>query len=278
MIFGKKYMKPSFLIIGGVKCGTSSLYQYLNAHPNVLPCKTKEPEFLIKRNPISFLKGIKKYASLFPENNFYGTIEAGWLDLDGQGVLQPDTIIKTKEKNKPYITGEATARTYYLARPQWVKLLLPTAKIIMLVRNPTDRVYSHFQMYLRWHQQGKSKLEFTNFNDYINHQFERKDKGLYNILEQGCYMNYLPKWKGTFGEKNIRIFHSSEFSKTQKANQNLNELCTFLDLPQFDFTSSLQKKHNKGNYKKMSEQSREKLNDFYHKYNLLFEEEFGIKL
>ena len=43
-----QYLRPSFFIIGERKCGTSSLYRYLIAHPNVLPCQLKEPNFFGK--------------------------------------------------------------------------------------------------------------------------------------------------------------------------------------------------------------------------------------
>ena len=36
---------PDFLIIGGQRCGTSSLYYYLTEHPGILPAFTKEPHF-----------------------------------------------------------------------------------------------------------------------------------------------------------------------------------------------------------------------------------------
>ena len=38
-------MRPSFFIIGANKCGTSSLYRYIVANPQVLPCAIKEPNF-----------------------------------------------------------------------------------------------------------------------------------------------------------------------------------------------------------------------------------------
>ena len=50
----KNYM-PNFLIVGAAKCGTSSLHNYLNQHPDIfMPSynargmKVKEPRFLVK--------------------------------------------------------------------------------------------------------------------------------------------------------------------------------------------------------------------------------------
>ena len=33
------------IIIGSMKCGTSSLYNYLIEHPSICPCSIKEPEY-----------------------------------------------------------------------------------------------------------------------------------------------------------------------------------------------------------------------------------------
>ncbi len=33
------------LIVGAMKCGTTSLFNYLAAHPEVAPCRTKEPDY-----------------------------------------------------------------------------------------------------------------------------------------------------------------------------------------------------------------------------------------
>src|SRR5213078_4615488 len=39
---------PDFLIIGGQRCGMTSLYYYLRAHPQVLPALAKEVHFLTR--------------------------------------------------------------------------------------------------------------------------------------------------------------------------------------------------------------------------------------
>lgn len=43
---------PNFLIIGAAKAGTTSLYYYLDQHPEVFMSKTKEPRFFaVEKNP-----------------------------------------------------------------------------------------------------------------------------------------------------------------------------------------------------------------------------------
>jgi hypothetical protein len=278
MIFSNQHMKPSFLIIGGVKCGTSSLYRYLNEHPAVLPCKTKEPGFLCSGNPLKLIKGMKDYQTLFPLINQEGEIEADWLYLDDKGNINPSKIIKKIDHNIQYITGEATARTYYCANPYLVKMLFPKIKIIMLARNPTERMYSHFQMYLRLSKQGKRKLEKTNFNEFIEHQFYKFQYNKSNILTQGRYTVYLKKWTRTFNKKNMLLFHTDDFSTADIGQKKMEEICQLLNLPNYDFSSALNKKHNKGTYDPIDPIIRKKLDDFYLPYNQEFKIQYGIEL
>ncbi len=53
---------PDFLIIGGQKCGTTSLYDFLIHHPGVIPA-TKKEIFYFSNN---YEQGIHWYSSHFP--------------------------------------------------------------------------------------------------------------------------------------------------------------------------------------------------------------------
>jgi len=250
-MIGNKYLKPSFLIIGGVKCGSSSLYRYLNEHPNVLPCKTKEPDFWAKKKYYKLLYGLGKYYALFPEKNKNKTIVADWISLDKEGKIQPEKITKERDQNKTYITGEATATTYFKANPKWVKRILPNVRTIMLVRNPTDRLYSHFQMYVRLTNQGKRSFRFNDFDLFVDTEIEKHHKGEKTVIQQGKYIDILKDWSNTFGENQFKIFHMNDFSEAIKGQKNMDIICDYLSLDHFDFSPYLQKKHNKASYNPM---------------------------
>src|SRR5438552_13255519 len=53
---------PDFLIIGGQRCGTSSLYYYLTEHPGIISASTKETHFFDE----CFTKGLPWYRAQFP--------------------------------------------------------------------------------------------------------------------------------------------------------------------------------------------------------------------
>ena len=99
---------PDFIIIGAQMCGTTSLYDYLAKHPNVLLSYVKEIHFFDH----SYNKGLLWYRSFFPLR-----------------------IIKGKR-----MTGEASP--YYIFHSHSAKRIaktLPSVKLIVMLRNPVDR-------------------------------------------------------------------------------------------------------------------------------------------
>lgn len=105
---------PDFIIIGGMKCGTTSLHYYLNCHPDISMSVEKELNFFIYQR--NWHKGIDWYQSQFR----------------GQGKIH----------------GEASPN--YTSFPRWTETvslmskILPDVKLIYLVREPIQRLISHY--------------------------------------------------------------------------------------------------------------------------------------
>jgi hypothetical protein len=105
---------PDFVIIGTQRGGTTSLHAYLSAHPRIVTPATKELHFLTDRHE----RGPDWYLGQFPS-----TIPLG------------------------AITGEATPYAlFHPLAPQRLREIAPDAKLIVLLRNPVDRAYSHYLM------------------------------------------------------------------------------------------------------------------------------------
>lgn len=109
---------PDFLILGEMKCGTSSLFDYLNRHERISPPFRKEVH----------------YFDLAPESS--------WTWYKAHFPVAPG--------RKETITGEATPA--YLFAPgalERIALRLPRAKMIVLLRDPVDRAISHYHHEVR---------------------------------------------------------------------------------------------------------------------------------
>jgi Sulfotransferase domain len=111
--------KPDFLLLGGAKCGTTSFAAYLPAHPQVAPWVVKEPNYWSWRKPTA-----EQYQALF--SNSEPLAEPGPSDQ---------------------IAGDySTSSIIHPMVPRRVRASLPKVKLIVMLRNPIDRAYSHFIM------------------------------------------------------------------------------------------------------------------------------------
>jgi len=129
-------MLPNAFVIGAPRSGTTSLYEYLNTHPQVFMSPVKEPEFF----------------SCAPLDDALATMPGRTAIVDGDAVLsgalraEVDRYVALFDRaGNETIRGEAS--TGYLAHPTAAEHLhrhLPDARLIAILRDPADRAYSHF--------------------------------------------------------------------------------------------------------------------------------------
>jgi len=107
---------PNLFIIGAMKSGTTSLHNYLNSHPDVFMCEPKEPSYFVEEK--NYSKGENWYLDLF----------------QGAGVAP--------------IVGESstdyTKLPVYKGVPEKIKQFNPDAKFIYIMRDPVERIISHY--------------------------------------------------------------------------------------------------------------------------------------
>ena len=109
--------RPDFMIIGAMKSGTTTLYEYLDRHPGVFMCSPKEPLFFSREEV--YARGLEWYFSLFGE--------AGSSQICGEA--------STCYSRWPHF-GDVPAR---------IKDAVPQARFIFVMRHPVERAYSHYR-------------------------------------------------------------------------------------------------------------------------------------
>ena len=247
-LIGPLHALPDYLIIGAAKCGTSSLYEYLIQHPNVEPAIGKEINFFDMR----YDRGINWYRTYFPS-------------------LIQRSFSKSIFKNN-LITGEATPRYIdHPHAPERVKNLLPNVKLIVMLRNPVDRAYSH------WNMMVAHKREELSFEDAMDKEKERisglfekmsadqkfysREYYWYAYLERSIYIDKLKRWFKYFPREQFLFLKSEEFFKDP--NTAYAKALSFLGLEEFELEDY--KTVRKGSYKKskMESSTRTKLLEFF---------------
>ena len=181
--------------------------------------------------------------------------------------------MKTNEK---FITGEASP--YYIFHPlslERIHKTLPDIKLILLLRNPIDRAYSHYM-----HQRRLKKENVNTFEKVIEKDEERFEV-MYKMFKEdkireynqekygipyisiGKYVRDVKKLLELFPADQILILKSDEFE--QSPLNVIKDVLKFLGITSKE-KIDLRKK-NIGKYNEMNINTRKKLIDYYKPYN-----------
>ncbi len=197
--------KPNLFIVGGMKCGTTSLQDWLNQHPEI-------------------------WMNFRGETNFFAQ------DVEGAKKSMPTNIdwyfSVFKDAKGKYI-GEKSARYLYSKEASnKIKKFNPDAKIIILIRKPSDMIYSLFR-HLRL--QGYEPLQ--NFRKAVEKENERKRRYGTEFLRNFYYKDmadYFPQIKRFFDEfekENVKVIVFEEMVNNPK--KVYLDILNFLKLPYF---------------------------------------------
>jgi hypothetical protein len=240
---------PDFIIVGAAKGGTTSLWQYLIEHPDVQSPITKEVCFFDR----NFSRGLDWYRMHFP--------------IVATGRLQSTT--------KRQFTGESTP--YYLFHPlvpSRIAESLPDVKIIVLLRDPIVRAFSHYQL------KRKRRHETLSFEEAIAVEAERlageherivSDPNYYSAahdrfsyLARGIYLPQIQRWQRYFPTDQLLILESGEFFRqTAEVFQRVLE---FLGLPRCQ-PVRFGNRYPGGYTDKMSDAVRQRLVEYFAPHN-----------
>ncbi|ELR96305.1 sulfotransferase domain-containing protein [Gloeocapsa sp. PCC 73106] len=201
---------PNVIIGGAPKSGTSSLYNWLVAHPDICGSTIKETFYLMDQdNPLVHpqynyhLQGITGYQRYFQHCN-----DACSLRIE--------------------------ATTHYLYQQTALDVLGgidPLPKVIFMLRKPSARLYSAYEFTRNNLATLDKNISFTQAIDLIQNQplstlekcsNPRTAANLKKAIQHSCYIEYLRKWREKFGSENMYVFLFEELkTEPRKFIQNL---------------------------------------------------------
>lgn len=270
-------MRPNFIIIGGVKCASTSLFRYLIEHPNILPGHFKEPAFFNGKNRIQATLKIRRYLRNFPKNRSTGNTYLNWPILSSEGKIIETTFEKVRYRNQHYITGEASATYNTTAKPEVIKFLLPKVKIIFILRDPTMRFISHWKMFQRFTEEGRKGYDIGELVPFIKKEITAHQKSKRTrLLHQGLYGEIIQKWQTQFDDNHFLLVESQHLNENLKAQEVMNEVTGFLNIPNFDYSKILAEKFNVAPSELQNEEAVYLLNTFYGEGNQALKTQHGV--
>lgn len=195
---------PDFVIIGAMRAGTTTLHHVLGAHPAV------------------FIPDAENF--VLDDDDFEEHAEA-WRTADGWRVPDPDP--------SPDALAARWAATFAGARPgqrlgldatTWLTsartparlaALNPAARIVVILRDPVARLWSHY-----WHLVGSGRATLPLDEALLS------ARG--TLLKRSGYLAGLRRWSAAFPREQLHVLVLEEYARAPQAH--VDALCAFLGL------------------------------------------------
>jgi len=165
-------IRPNFFIIGAPKSGTTALTEYLQLHSSVFFCPIKEPEFFATDFDKPIVTSEKTYLRLFRS-------------------ADPSRYLAIGESSTGYLFSKVAVSN--------ILQFQPSAKIIVMLRNPVDLVVSFHSQLLK---SGDENL--SPFLDAWNAETDRRQKTRIPLSCRNPQLLYYSEW-GKLGSQLKRV-------------------------------------------------------------------------
>jgi hypothetical protein len=250
-------MLPSFLICGGQRCGTTSMYRALAAHPAVIKAVLHKG---VHYFDVGYERGLRWYRAHFPTYRQASRIE--------------------RELGVPVQTFESSP--YYMYHPHAMSRIatdLPEVKLVVLVRDPVERAYSQHA-----HEVARGFETETDFAAALELEPIRLDGVTEQMLTEpahysfahqhhayrarGEYVRYLRRMAEHVGRDRILVVDSQDFFTNPRPVYD--EVLEFLGLPapsDVDASYPAFEQHNARPRAPMAESLREELTGHFAPYD-----------
>ncbi len=216
MLTSDKQILPTFLIVGAAKSGTTALYHWLNQHPRVFMSPVKEPHFFSGLQPTFRGPG---------DDRFNQPIVTEWEAY----------LALFAEAGRWAVRGEASPSyldLYSTAVPR-IRARIPGAKIVILLRHPTDRAFSEYVHLVR---DGRETMTFRQSLDAEAVRMRAGWRRIWAHKERGLYYEAVKAYIDTFGRQNLGVWLYE--SMRDRPAATFREICEFIGIdedfvPQF---------------------------------------------
>lgn len=209
---------PNFIIAGVNKAGTTSVFQYLNGHPQVCSSRDKETGYFLPFRYGKPAEPIEKYTEQFQDYKNEKIIMEATPGYFFGGFPLAKAIYNTSQKN---------------------------CKVLIVLREPVSRLVSFYRA-------KKKSLELDgkmDFKSYVHasvnlseQEIKIRENNKMTGISSGYYINYIDDWFSVFG-KNLKIVFFDDLNDNPK--KFMMELCNWLEIDAHYFADFIFEVENK---------------------------------
>lgn len=219
---------PSFFVVGAPKSGTTSLYHYLDQHPEIFMSPIKEPNYFateiraenfadeLREQVDTDLRELREYLRGPMHEKRFGGLVSEWTDY--LKLFQNAKAEKALGEASVCYLWSKTAAAEIHSR-------IPNAKIIMVLRDPSEVAFS---LYLQSVSEGLVRGSFRETVQASLRAKSDKFSLLHPFLELGRYYEQVERFLQVFPRQKVLILFYEEYRKQQA--EAIAEIFRFLDV------------------------------------------------
>jgi len=180
---------PNFLIVGAAKSGTTSLYHYLGQHPDIFFPDVKEPHFF-SESKTYMARDLDEYQDLF-----------------------------TTHKGQKAVGESSVSYLFDPFSPGLIKETLGDIRIIISLRNPVNRAFSHWQHFYNvgWEHLSFRAALAAEDERFFSKTFRKTAPALvpsgYFYFRRGLYSEQVERYLSIFNPRDVKILIFEEWIK-----------------------------------------------------------------
>ncbi|MFI5171741.1 MAG: sulfotransferase domain-containing protein [Chitinophagales bacterium] len=235
----KKRVLPTFIVVGANKGGTTSIYHYLKQHPEVFVSPVKEPHYFSGDIDVNLFK------REFAQNKLQDVEKFVQSDMKQEyhaAFIRDFELYKKLFQNvtdQKAIGELSTSYLFSTVAAEAIKKAIPDCKIIICLRNPVERAYSHYRMNL-WTGNSNEFDFYKALLDDFNHN-PKVWGNAHLYTEIGLYYEQVKRYIDIFGREQVKIIFTEDMKKN--GQQVIKELYDFIGVDS-SFVPDISKKYN----------------------------------
>tara|TARA_B110000003_G_scaffold76605_1_gene78233 strand:- start:1784 stop:2617 length:834 start_codon:yes stop_codon:yes gene_type:complete len=198
--------KPNLFLVGAPKAGSTLLWTMLKEHKDIFFSTNPEKEI----NYFSYDE--------LTHNSYYKDYKVK-SEYDYLKVFKKGQLVK-------YLVDGSVSYFAYPSIPKKLYEFNSDAKIIVIVRDPVLRAFSHYNM--------DKRMGYVTepFSEYLMNKDNKHDQYLHQYIENSLYYKHVNNYLEYFDRNQLFIL------QLEKINDDFDRLCEFLDIEKLKLESN----------------------------------------